>query len=82
MRHMRRIGIIDERKVLHCLRHRAKDRLRAASCPQDIQYHLLGHERENRGGRLWHRLPGAGAQAMDGENRLVRTDGFAPHQRL
>ena len=45
MRHMRRIGITDERKVLHCLRHRAKDRLRAAGCPQDIQYHLLGHEK-------------------------------------
>ena len=45
MRHMRRIGINDERKVLHCLRHRAKDRLRAAGCPQDIQYHLLGHEK-------------------------------------
>ena len=45
MRHMRRIGIADERKVLHCLRHRAKDRLRAAGCPQDVQYHLLGHEK-------------------------------------
>ena len=49
-RAMRRAGItrLDEtgveQKTVHCLRHRAKDRLRAAGCPLDIQYHLLGHE--------------------------------------
>lgn len=36
--------IADRRKVLHSLRHRAKDRLRAAGCPLDVQYQLLGHE--------------------------------------
>jgi len=37
-------GITDARKVVHSLRHRAKDRLRAAGCPLDVQYELLGHE--------------------------------------
>jgi len=46
MRHMRRVGITDERKVLHSLRHRAKDRLRAEGCPPDIQHHILGHEKK------------------------------------
>ena len=32
------------RKVIHSLRHRAQDRLRAAGCPQDIRWALLGHE--------------------------------------
>lgn len=31
-------------KVIHSLRHRAKDKLRAAGCPLEIQYELLGHE--------------------------------------
>lgn len=31
-------------KVVHSLRHRAKDRLRRAKCPLDIQYEILGHE--------------------------------------
>jgi integrase len=44
-RFIRRAGIKDTAKVLHCLRHRAKDRLRAEECPLDIQYELLGHER-------------------------------------
>jgi integrase len=50
-RFLRRSGITspdpstgEERKVLHSLRHRAKDRLRAMGCPLDIQYELLGHE--------------------------------------
>jgi integrase len=51
-RFMRRLGIShdlrrgtgDKRKVLHSLRHRAKDRLRAEGCPLEIQYQLLGHE--------------------------------------
>jgi integrase len=38
------IGITDRRKVIHSLRHRAQDRLRAAECPQDIRWALLGHE--------------------------------------
>ena len=41
---IRETGITDPRKVLYSTRHRAKDRLRAASCPLDIQYSLLGHE--------------------------------------
>lgn len=42
----RDIGITDPAKVTHSLRHRAKDRLRAAGCPMDVQYELLGHEEE------------------------------------
>jgi integrase len=38
-------GIVDPRKVVHSLRHRAQDRLRAAGCPQDVREQLLGHER-------------------------------------
>lgn len=34
----------DKRKVVHSLRHRAKDRLRAVRCPEDVQYEILGHE--------------------------------------
>jgi integrase len=40
------IGIIDPRKVVHSLRHRAQDRLRAASCPEDVRWAILGHEEE------------------------------------
>ncbi|MFY9893417.1 MAG: site-specific integrase [Xanthobacteraceae bacterium] len=43
---LRDIGIKDPRKVTHSLRHRAKDRLRAAGCPLDVQYELLGHEEQ------------------------------------
>jgi integrase len=43
-RFLRDIGIADSRKVVHSLRHRAQDRLRAAGCPQDIRWALLGHE--------------------------------------
>ena len=45
-RFLREIGIADTRKVVHSLRHRAKDRLRAAGCPLDMQYELLGHEQK------------------------------------
>ncbi len=39
------IGISDPTKApMHSFRHRAKDRLRAAACPLDVQYELLGHE--------------------------------------
>ena len=34
----------DMGKVIHSLRHRAADRLRASGCPLNIQYELLGHE--------------------------------------
>jgi len=37
-------GTGDKRKVVHSLRHRAKDRLRAVRCPEDVQYEILGHE--------------------------------------
>ncbi|MGB6534921.1 MAG: tyrosine-type recombinase/integrase [Xanthobacteraceae bacterium] len=37
-------GIVDPRKVVHSLRHRAQDRLRAAGCPEDIRWAILGHE--------------------------------------
>jgi integrase len=37
-------GIVDPRKVLHSLRHRAQDRLRAAGCPEDVRWAILGHE--------------------------------------
>lgn len=40
------IGIIDPRKVVHSLRHRAQDRLRAFGCPEDVRWALLGHEEE------------------------------------
>ena len=38
------IGIVDVRKVVHSLRHRAQDRLRAAGAPQDVRWAILGHE--------------------------------------
>lgn len=41
---LRASGIVDPRKVLHSLRHRMKDRLRAVGCPLDVQYELLGHQ--------------------------------------
>jgi len=39
-------GIVDPRNVIHSLRHRAQDRLRAAGCPTDVRYELLGHEKK------------------------------------
>jgi integrase len=46
MRFLRSVGIDDPRKVVHSLRHRAQDRLRAAGCPEDIRWAILGHEEE------------------------------------
>jgi integrase len=43
-RFLRDVSIADPRKVVHSLRHRAQDRLRAAGCPQDIRWAILGHE--------------------------------------
>jgi len=37
-------GIVAKGKVVHSLRHRAKDRLRAANIDKDKQEELLGHE--------------------------------------
>jgi integrase len=39
-------GIADPRKVVHSLRHRAQDRLRASGCPEDVRWAILGHEEE------------------------------------
>ncbi len=46
-RFMNDIGVTDPRKVLHSLRHRAQDRLRAAGCPVDYRWALLGHEEKS-----------------------------------
>jgi integrase len=46
MRFLRAVGIDDPRKVVHSLRHRAQDRLRAAGCAEDIRWAILGHEEE------------------------------------
>lgn len=43
-RFLKDCGIVDRRKVVHSLRHRAQDRLRAAGCPEDVRWALLGHE--------------------------------------
>ena len=43
-RFLRDSGIAAAGKVVHSLRHRAADRLRAAGAPVDIRYALLGHE--------------------------------------
>jgi integrase len=45
-RFLKGIGINDRRKVVHSLRHRAQDRLRAAGCPEDCRWAILGHEKE------------------------------------
>jgi integrase len=46
MRFLRSSGIKDPRKVVHSLRHRAQDRLRAAGCPEDMRWAILGHEED------------------------------------
>ena len=38
------IGITDPALVVHSFRHRAASRLRAARCPQEVRWQLLGHE--------------------------------------
>jgi integrase len=43
-RFLDKCGIVDKHKTLHSLRHRAQDRLRAAECPEDIRWAILGHE--------------------------------------
>jgi integrase len=47
-RFLRDIGITDPNKApMHSFRHRAQDRLRAAGCPQDIRWAILGHEEKS-----------------------------------
>jgi integrase len=43
-RFLRDSGVGASGKVVHSLRHRAADRLRAAGAPVDIRHALLGHE--------------------------------------
>ena len=38
-------GTGDRKKVIHSLRHRAKDKLRSLGCPRDIQNEILGHDK-------------------------------------
>jgi integrase len=46
-RFLRDLGITDPAKVgAHSFRHRAQDRLRAAKCPLDIRWEILGHEKK------------------------------------
>ena len=45
-RFLRDAGVMDPAKVVHSLRHRAQDRLRAAGCPEDVRWAILGHEKE------------------------------------
>jgi integrase len=42
--HDPKAGTGNPAKVVHSLRHRAKDRLRSAHCSKDIQHHILGHD--------------------------------------
>jgi integrase len=56
-RYLRDVGVADTRKVIHSLRHRAKDRLRAEGCPLDIQYELLGHETKTVASGYGHGSP-------------------------
>jgi integrase len=56
-RFLRDVGITDPRKVVHSLRHRAKDRLRAEGCPLDLQYELLGHETKTVASGYGHGSP-------------------------
>ena len=44
---LRDCDITDKHKVLHSLRHRAQDRLRAFECPQDMRWAVLGHEEKS-----------------------------------
>jgi integrase len=72
MRFMRAVGITDPRKTTHCLRHRAKDRLRALSCPVDIQYAILGHEKKTVAALIWRGVPLWHAAKMGRSDRLVK----------
>ena len=43
---LRKIGIVNEALVIHSFRHRAQDRLRAAGCPPEERWEVLGHEKK------------------------------------
>lgn len=57
LRRIRKLGIDEVGKVLHSLRHRAKDRLRAEGCPLDLQYEVLGHEEKTIAAGYGHGSP-------------------------
>lgn len=44
LKSVRALGINSPSLVIHSLRHRAKDRLRALDCPDKTQHWILGHE--------------------------------------
>ncbi|WP_188914707.1 hypothetical protein [Salinarimonas ramus] len=44
-RAIRRFGITNEAITLHSFRHRAKDRLRAEGCREELSLEIFGHER-------------------------------------
>lgn len=50
-------GASGEGKMLHSLRHRAKDRMRAEGCPLDVQYELFGHEEKTVAAGYGHGSP-------------------------
>jgi integrase len=43
MKFLRRVGITDERKVVHSIRHSLKQALRDVGCPKDIRDAIQGH---------------------------------------
>ncbi len=52
------IGITDPNKApAHSFRHRCKDKLRAAGCPLDVQYELLGHDTKTIAAGYGHGSP-------------------------
>ncbi|WP_123834139.1 hypothetical protein [Methylobacterium currus] len=44
---IRELGILSETKVIHSLRHRAMNRLRAEGCPSELMCELLGYEEKS-----------------------------------
>lgn len=46
-----------KKKVVHSLRHRAADRLRAAQCPDSVRLEILGHERKTVAAGYGHGSP-------------------------
>ncbi|MBO1021444.1 tyrosine-type recombinase/integrase [Methylobacterium sp. SD274] len=54
---VRKAGADGKGKVLHSLRHRAKDRMRAEQCPIAVQYELFGHEEKTVAAGYGHGSP-------------------------
>ena len=54
---LRDIGIAEANKVLYSLRHRAKDRLRAAGCPWDVAEEIFGRDKVTVGKGYGHGSP-------------------------